>query len=257
MGIPFVAGRDFADLDDRAAAAQAIVNQAFVSRYLTTLEPIGREIEMRGRSFVIIGVVRNSLSNAFGEPPTPAIYLSYRDSPARQGEMHLRTREGTERSLSSSVRGLVRELDPELPVYNFRTLSDHVETNLLFRRIPARMFVVLGPMLLMLAAIGIYSVVAYNVSQRTTEVGVRLALGSTRLRVIGLVMTENLAVVSVGLMAGWLVAFTVIPLVVGGSIDLSIFLGVPLLLLFVASGATLLPARRAVLGDPIAALRAQ
>ncbi len=256
MNIPFAAGRDFADLDDTAAAPQAIVNQAFVARYLKTLEPIGRQVQTRGRAYVIVGVVRNSLSNAFGEPPTPAIYLSYRDSPARQGEMHLRTRDGAERALTSGVRTLVRDLDPELPVYNFRTLTEHVETNLLFRRIPARMFVVLGPMLLMLAAIGIYSVVAYNVSQRTTEVGVRLALGATRLRVILLVMAENLAVVSVGLMAGWLFAFVVIPLVIGGSTDLSIFIGVPFLLLLVAAGATLLPARRAANGDPIAALRA-
>ncbi len=226
MGIPFLAGGDFCDLDDPRGGAQAIVNQAFASRYLKTLEPIGRRIESRGRQYVIVGVVRTSLSNAFGEAPTPAIYLSYRDNPARLGEMHLRTREGAERSLSPSVRGLVRELDPELPVYNLRTLSDHVETNLMFRRIPARMFIVLGPMLLILAAIGIYSVVAYDVSQRTTELGVRLALGATRPRVIAMVMGENLTVVAVGLMVGWLIAFVVIPLVAGGAIDPTIYSGV-------------------------------
>jgi len=256
MAIPFLAGGDFCDLDDPRGGAQAIVNQAFVSRYLKTLEPIGRRLESRGRQYAIVGVVRTSLSNAFGEAPTPAIYLSYRDNPARLGEMHLRTREGAERSLSPSVRGLVRELDPELPVYNLRTLSDHVETNLMFRRIPARMFIVLGPMLLALAAIGIYSVVAYNVSQRTTELGVRLALGATRPRVIAMVMGENLTVVAAGLMAGWLIAFVVIPLVAGGAIDLTIYIGVPLLLLIVAAAATLVPARRAAYGDPIAALRA-
>ena len=256
MNIPLVAGRDFADLDDRAASPQAIVNQAFVKRYLDTLEPIGRRIQSRGRDYVIVGVVRNSLSNAFGEPPTPAIYLSYRDAPARQGEIHLRSRDGAERTLTSSVRGLVRDIDPELPVYNFRTLTDHVETNLMFRRIPARMFVVLGPMLLMLAAIGIYSVVAYSVSQRTTEVGVRLALGATPSRVVMLVMAENLAVVSCGLMAGWLIAFVGIPLIAGGRIDPSIYIGVPVLLLFVAAAATILPARRAAACDPVVALRA-
>ena len=256
MGVPFVTGSDFCDLDDPRNGAQAIVNQAFVSRYLATLEPIGRQIESRGRGYVIVGVVRTSLSNAFGETPVPAIYLSYRDVPSRVGEMHLRTRVGAERRLSSSVRGLVRELDPDLPVYNVRTLADHVETNLMFRRIPARMFVVLGPMLLVLAAIGIYSVVAYNVSQRTTELGVRLALGASRWRVIAMVMGENLTVVSVGLMAGWWIAFLVIPLVAGGAIDKTVYIGVPLLLLMVAAAATLVPARRAAYGDPIAALRA-
>lgn len=256
MGIPFVAGADFADLDDPRAGAQAIVNQAFVTRYLGTLEPIGRRISSRGRSYAIVGVVRTSRSNALDESPTPAIYLSYRDGPSRAGEMHLRTRDGRERGLASGVRSLVRELDPELPVYNLRTLSEHVETNLFFRRIPARMFMVLGPMLLVLAAIGIYSVVAYSVSQRTTEVGVRLALGATRARVIALVMAENLAVVSVGLMAGWLLAFLAIPMVAGGAIDLSVYAGVPLVLLAVAAGATLVPARRAAYRDPLAALRA-
>jgi ABC-type antimicrobial peptide transport system permease subunit len=154
------------------------------------------------------------------------------------------------------VRGLVRDIDPELPVYNFRTLTDHVETNLMFRRIPARMFVVLGPMLLMLAAIGIYSVVAYTVSQRTTEVGVRLALGATPSRVVMLVMAENLAVVACGLMAGWLIAFVGIPLIAGGRIDPSIYIGVPVLLLLVAAAATILPARRAATCDPVVALRA-
>ena len=145
MGIPLVAGRDFAGLDDASAPPQVIVNEAFVRRYLARLEPLGRRLQARGRSYEIAGVARNSLYNAFGEAPTPIIYFSYRDSPTRVGEIHLRTRGGSDTAVASAVRGAVRELDPELPVYNVRTLTAHVETNLLFRRIPARMFVVLGP----------------------------------------------------------------------------------------------------------------
>ncbi len=84
------------------------------------------------------------------------------------------------------------ELDPELPVYDVRTLNDHIESNLIFRRIPARMFAVLAPLLLVLAAIGIYAVVSYTIAQRTKEIGVRLALGATVRRVVAQHIGESL-----------------------------------------------------------------
>jgi predicted permease len=255
MSIPIVAGTTFADLQDPNAPPQAIVNQAFVRRYLDGLHPLGRRLEARGRSHVIVGVARDSIYDAFGEPPTPAIYFSYRDGPARGGEIHLRTRPGTETALTPQIRRIVQELDPDLPVYNVRTLSEHVETNLLFRRVPARMFMVLGPMLLVLAAIGIYAVVDYNVSQRTTEVGLRLALGASRRQVVAQLVVESLAVISVGAMAGWLIVFALTPFVIGSEVDPSVFAGVPLVLLIVGACACWLPARRAARLDPMTALR--
>jgi hypothetical protein len=256
MGIPLVAGKDFADLDDVAAPPQVIVNEAFVRRYLAGLEPLGRRLQARGRSYEIAGVARNSLYNAFGEAPTPIIYFSFRDSPARVGEIHLRTREGSDTAVASAVRGAVRELDPELPVYNVRTLTAHVETNLLFRRVPARMFAVLGPMLLVLAAIGIYAVVSYTVSQRTTEIGVRLALGATPRRVVARLVGESLSVIGVGALAGWAIALSAV-IAYGGAIDVATFIGVPALLMAVATIACWLSARRAAHCDPMAALRQQ
>ncbi|MET0214389.1 MAG: ABC transporter permease [Vicinamibacterales bacterium] len=256
MGIPLVAGSDFARLDDEAAPPQVIVNQEFVRRYLARLEPLGRRLQARGRSYMIVGVARNSLYNAFGEPPTPIIYLSFRDGPSRTGEIHIRTRTGGETAAAAAIQRTVRDLDAELPVYNVRTLSTHIETNLLFRRIPARMFAVLGPMLLVLAAIGIYAVVAYTVSQRTTEIGVRLALGATPQAVVRQFVKESLSVIAVGAFAGWSIALSGV-ILLGADLDIPIFVGVPLLLMAVAAAACWLSARRAANGDPMLALRQQ
>jgi predicted permease len=257
MGLPFVAGRDFAELRDEAAPLQAVVNQEFVRRYLDGADPIGRRIQTRGRQYAIAGVVKTSLYNAFGEPPTPMIYFSYRDRPSAIGEIHLRTRAGAETSVANGVRAVVRDLDPELPVYDVRTLSDHIEANLIFRRIPARMFAVLGPLLLLLAAIGIYAVVAYAVTLRTSEIGVRLALGATTRRLIAQFVGEHLLIVAAGALAGWLIAFAAVTTVLSAPFDAAVFAGVPALLLTVAVAASWWPARRVARVDPIRALRAE
>jgi putative ABC transport system permease protein len=263
MDIPMRAGADFADLADPAAPPQAIVNEAFVVRYVgdrgnarpSVESALGRKLEARGRAYSIVGVVRDSLYNAFGEPSTPAIYFSYRDSPSPRGEIHVRVRGGAEAAVSADLRRVVRDLDPELPLFNVRSLTDHVETNLILRRIPAQMFAVLGPLLLTLAAIGIYAVVAYSVSLRTTEIGVRLALGATARRVVGQFVRETLGVIGLGALVGWAVAFVLVMDFAGGSIDVTVFAGVPAILLLVAGVACWVPARRAARVAPIVALR--
>ena len=255
MDIALRAGSDFAALDDAVASPQVIVNEEFVRRFLESAQPLGRRIQARGRTFVITGVVKNSLYDSFGEPATPIMYFSYRDRPSGQGEIHLRTRAGAEMLLASEVRRVVRELEPTLPVYDVRTMTEHVEKNLFLRRIPARMFVILGPMLLGLAAIGIYAVVAYAVAQRTREIGVRLALGATAERVVIQIVRESLRVIGLGVMAGWILVLLVGMHMTRGAIDPSVFLGVPALLLLVATVACWVPARRATRVDPVIALR--
>jgi predicted permease len=256
MAIPLLEGNDFAEMGDRAAPAQAIVNEEFVRRYLNGADAIGRRMQTRAGSFAIVGVARNSVYDAFGEPAQPAVYFSYRDLPAIQGEIHLRTRGGNETALTSEARAVLRGLDAMLPLYDVRTFSQHIERNLYLRRIPARMFVVLGPLLLGLAAIGIYAVVSYAVARRTREIGVRLALGATGGRVVLQIIRENLGVIAWGTAIGWVLALVIsVHAISKGAINLPVFIGVPAILLGVATLACWIPARRASRIDPTAALR--
>ena len=143
MGIPLLAGSDLADLRDTTLPAQVIVNEEFVRRFIGGGEALGRRVENRGTAYVIAGIARNSTSESFGEAPSPVVYFSYRDRPSERGEIHLRTRAGAESLLAPELERIVRGLDPSLPLYDVRTLNEHVEKNLFLRRIPARMFVVL------------------------------------------------------------------------------------------------------------------
>ena len=257
MKIPILMGRDFTDLRAAADPAEVIVNEAFVRRYLDGAEPLGRRIEVRGRTCVITAVARNSLYDAFGEPPTPIMYFSFRDRPSLVGDIHVRVRAGAETAAAADIRRIVRDIDPELPIYDVRTLNDHIESNLILRRIPARMFSVLAPLLLLLAAGGIYAVASYAVSLRTADIGVRLALGATTGRLVAQIVGEHLAIVGAGALAGWIAALGFVMDVLDAPIDVPVFAGVPALLLVVAALAAWAPARRAARVDPLIALRAE
>lgn len=254
MRIPFVSGEDFAALTDPSAPPQAIVNEAFVERYVGDGAVLGRRVSDGGRSYVIVGVVRTSMSQAFGEPPTPCLYFSYRDRPSRAGEIHVRTRPGAEGLQAAPIRAAVAALDAGLPLYNVRTLAAHVDTNLLLRRIPARLFLGLGPLLLVLAAVGIYAAVSHTVAARTADIGLRMALGAPAGRVVREVMADGLRVIGLGAAAGWLAVAVVYARLFHAGLDPVAFLAVPAVLLAVAAGASWLPARHAAAVDPAVAL---
>ncbi|HKW49527.1 MAG TPA: ABC transporter permease, partial [Gemmatimonadaceae bacterium] len=254
LGIPFHDGHDFAALNDAASPPQVIVNEAFVQRYLAGAQAIGRRIESRGKAYVIVGVVRTTINDSFGERPTPVMYFSYRDRPAATGEIHVHSARASEQ-IAPEIRRVVRELDPGLVVYDIRTLDDHIEKNLFLRRIPARMFVVLGPLLLLLAAIGIYAVVSYSISRRAVEIGVRHALGASANRIVVEITKDTLGAIGWGALIGWLIALLVEIHAARGVIYLPIVIGVPVILFAVAGIACWIPARRAAGADPVVALR--
>ena len=258
MGIPILAGEDFAPMPDRSTPPQVIVNEEFVRRYIAPADPLGRRLANGNEEFTIVGVVKNSSYDAFGEPPTPAFFFSYRDRPRWLGEVHLRARPGSETLLASEVQRAVREIDASLPVYNVRTMAEHIERNLFLRKIPARMFLIIAPLLLALVAIGIYAVVSYTVSQRTTEIGVRVALGATSNRVVKQIVMEGLLVAGAGMLLAWLIAVMFqTHLFDGGPGAWTVLTAVPALLLGVAALACWLPARRVTTVDPVVALRSE
>jgi predicted permease len=256
MDIPFVEGADFVPLEDRSARPQAIVNDAFVRAYLPELDPIGRNVTSRGRIYRICGVVRTSLSDSFGERPLPVIYLSYRDAPSRYGEIHVRTREGSDTAAAAGLRRAIRQVDPGLPIFDVRTMTEHIESNLLFRRIPARLFAVIAPILAGLVAIGIYALVAYTASRRRQEILIRLAVGAPPHRVVRDLVADTLRVAAAGAIAGVVAA----AIVLAGGADLSraqaaVFAIVPIAIAVLASVAAIVPAVRALANPSWEALR--
>lgn len=256
MRIPFVEGRDFAALRDPRETAEAIVNEQFVKQLVAPRPALGRRVEAAGRTYTIVGVVRTSVANAFGETPEPMIYFSLRERPSPMAELHVRARRGPPSDLAPVVRRVMRDLDSALPVYNIRTLTDHVDANLVFSRIPARLFTVLGPLLLALVGVGIYAVASHAVSRRRKEVGTRIALGATSGQVVRTLVLKTTQTVAIGAVGGLAAAALIDPGFNSGvSGQTAVLAAVASLLMLAAGVATWIPARRASLIDPIVVLK--
>lgn len=255
MGIDILDGQDFAPLDDLSPSPQAIVNEAFARRYIGEGSVLGRRLTVGGTTFTIIAIVRTTVSDAFGEPPAPVIYLSFRDRAAAFAEMHLRTTLPEPGALAPALGQAVRAVEAAQPIFNVRTLASHVDMNLTLRRIPARLFVVIGPLILLLAAVGVYALVALDVARQAPEIGIRMALGASPHQVTRQYLLPTLRVAVAGLMMGWLLAAIVYSHLIRGALAPVAFLDAPLLLLLVTVAATWMPARRAARLDPTAAWR--
>src|SRR5580692_10836621 len=263
MGIPLIAGRDFAN-EGVAEPRVAVVNEAFVAQLFKKENPLGQRVNGAGVTYKIIGVVKNTKSRTLGEETRPVLYRSLAQSvasdPSFLGYTVVVRSAGDAAGLASAVRGEIRALDPTLAIFNIETMEEHLRGALFLPRLAGTLFGIFGGVGLLLAAVGLYGVMSYSVSQRTREIGIRMALGAQANGVQGLIVWQGIALTLIALVLGLGAALAVTK--VFTSIlygvrphDLLTFTVVPLFLAGVALLACWIPSRRAARMDPLTALR--
>jgi len=266
MGIPLITGRDFTASDRRDSPAVAIVNETLARQYLADGGPIGKRIHVNAGSpnrldYEVVGVVGDIKLAALNVDVRPTVYLPHTQLP--MGVMTLVTRtEMNPLSLSNSIGAVIHAMDSELPLTDVRTMDDVVASTLARPRIVMALLLAFAIMALVLAAVGVYGVMAYSVGQRTQEIGVRMALGATPESVFELVLGQALRLVSVGVVAGLAVAAGLTRvlstlLYETEPLDPPTFIVTAVLLTLVATLASYIPARRGTRIAPIEALRAE
>lgn len=262
MGIPIVRGRALTDRDDRSAPQVAIINEAAARKYFPGEDPLGKRFGSqpdRTSDVEVVGVVKDSKYASLREPAPPTMYVTYLQAPRALAVFEVRT-DGSPLALAGSVREVVRQIDPDLPVADIATQKQHIERRFARERLFAQAYGLFGAIALVLASIGLFGLMSYNVARRTSEMGIRMALGAQRLDVIRLVMRESLLLVGVGLAAGVIIALVSGRLVAAllfsvPAHDVWTLLGTLAVMTLVSALAAYLPARRAARVDPIVALR--
>jgi len=261
MRTPMLAGRDFTVADREGAPLVLVVNETMARRYWPNADPIGRRVQLGHDRWQVIGVVRDIKMRSVNETPEPYMYQPVLQDYNSHMTLHVRTRDEAGRALAA-IRETVRHLDPKLPLFETRALTEHILAGSIVQRMGASFLGLFGGLALLLAAVGLYSVIAYNVSQRTYEIGIRMALGADPGQLRRMVVEQGMRVTVVGVFVGLLAAFGVTrflaTLLYGvRPNDVLTFASVPVVLALVALAATFVPARRASRLDPVAALRAQ
>ena len=266
MGIPILAGRDFSQTDNDKAPGVVVVNEAFAHRFFPEAgsleEVVGKRLSFRsseGPFIQIAGIARDGKYWSIGEASTPFVYSAMLQSYSPNATLVVRTT-GDPKALASVIRGTVAELDAALPVYDVKTFTEHLSFSLFPARVVATLLVSFGGLALLLAAVGIYGVTAYSVSQRTREIGIRMALGAARGDILKLMLSHGLKLASIGLVIGLAAAFTLTRLMESvlygvSATDAITFVSISLLLEAVVLTASFIPARRALAVDPMVALR--
>jgi putative ABC transport system permease protein len=266
LGQSLLSGRYFSALDHEKSQPVAIVNETMARRYWPGEDPLGKrfkigEAESRRPWLTIVGVVSDVRQEAMDEPVSPEMYLPQRQSYAYFAPRELVVRAAVDPiTLASAVREAVHAVDPDQPVANLQTMEDILSGNSSTRLAIMMLWSVFAALALALAALGLYGVLSYFVTQHTQEIGVRMALGARPRDAMSLVLRHGLRLALIGGAAGLLGALTLSrlmkSLVFGvGAIDPLTFALAPLLLVVVAMAACWIPARRATRVDPLAALR--
>ena len=261
LKIPVLEGREFTLHDDASATPVMIVNQEFVRRFMPSGTALGRQVQGWGRWFTIVGVVQDTKVFRLTESPTPYFYVPIRQiyRPEMGLVFFVRSAAPVDAAIAS-LRRAAQAVDPAVPVFDATSLNESIAASLFGQRISAALLSILGAVALVLAAVGLYGVIAYSVAQRTNEIGIRMALGARPANVLLLVLGQGAVLAGIGVAVGTLAALAcsrlLSHLLFGVSAtDPVTFLGGAILLTLVAMTASYFPARRAARLDPMTALR--
>jgi putative ABC transport system permease protein len=260
MGIPLLGGRFFTAQEVATDARVAIINSAAAREFFPDENPLGRQISQNSNTWQIVGIVGDVRMRRLTRPPAPMVYRPQAPEQSwRSATLVVRTRTSPP-ALVKSVRQVIQEIDPAQPVANVQTLDDVLGASIAERRLTVLLLGSFAAVALSLAAIGLYGVIAYVVTQRTREFGIRFALGARRRDVLQLVLGHGMKLVAVGLVLGAVGAFSLTHLLTQLLYEIKpndpfTFVGVSAVLLMVALFASWLPARRAARVHPMEALR--
>ena len=262
MGIPLHAGREYTDADTLEAPRTVVINEAMARRYWQDGNALGKVVRFGTSPAEVVGIVADSKYASINERPLPQLFVSLARSEMSTLRLFVRTN-GDPGPLVAEVRNAIRALDPNLPVYDARTLNEHMQVAVFAQRMAANLLGAMGVLALLLAAIGLYGVMAYAVSQRTQEMGIRLALGASPSSLLNMIVGQGMKLTTVGLVIGLSLALgafgsigavrTLLPGI--SPLDPLTFIAVPAMLATIAFIATWIPAKRAGRVDPLVALR--
>jgi putative ABC transport system permease protein len=259
LGVPLFRGRLFTDADSQAAPSVAIINQTIAQQFFSGQDPLEQRIQLAGVSRKIVGIVGDTKYEGLGAPADPQIYVPYAQSPFPGMYLFIRTT-GDPLSVVSAAREAIQSVDPTEQPNRIKPMTELLSDSLAQPRFNTFLIGLFGGLAFILATIGVYGVINFDMAQRTNEIGIRVALGASPGNIFRLVVGQGLALALLGVLVGLAGAFAFTRYLQSllfsvHSTDPAIYAGISALLTVVATAACLIPARRAMRVDPIVALR--